>query len=347
MSAVRLRPQDVTRAAEVMHEGIAAGDADLAVLAVADSRLPVHLETAAPIGRECEVREDAVFLLASITKPFVATAVAQLAQEGRLLFSDTVARYVPEFGRHGKDGVSIWHLLTHTSGLAEEMPKAASSSGPSPREHLEAACDSYLQFPPGSAYQYCNSSFWVLAEVISRVSGRDYKDYLRERICEPLGMVDTSFAPEGARRERLVPVPLDPKAAGFTFEYFVSLAHPAGGICSTAADLTSFGQAVLQAVRGLENPILSPAAARAITALHTAGVSEYRSSRPARYGLGWAKTPVQAGLLSSDAGFGHGGATATMLWVEPERDLVFVFLTNVWKENRVARLALNALLGAG
>ena len=346
MSAFRVRLQDLERAGQVMREGIAAGDADLAALAAADSRSLVYLETAAPAGRESEVREDSIFLLASITKPFMSTAIAQLVQEGRFLYSDAAARYVPEFGGHGKAGVTIWHLLTHTSGLAEVASQPAWIAGAGPAEHFQAACDSYLEFAPGSSYAYCNSSFWILAEIISRVSGLGYRDYLRERICAPLDMADTGFVLDETQQERLVPVEMDPKAIGFTFEYFCSLALPAGGVCSTAADLARFGQAVLKAVRGLKNPILGSAAARTITALHTGGIHEHGSGRPARYGLGWAKTPDRAGLLSSDAGFGHGGATATMLWVEPERDLVFVFLTNVWKENRVARLALNAVLGA-
>ena len=346
MSAFRVRLQDLERAGQVMREGIAAGDADLAALAAADSRSLVYLETAAPAGRESEVREDSIFLLASITKPFMSTAIAQLVQEGRFLYSDAAARYVPEFGGHGKAGVTIWHLLTHTSGLAEVASQPAWIAGAGPAEHFQAACDSYLEFAPGSSYAYCNSSFWILAEIISRVSGLGYRDYLRERICAPLDMADTGFVLDEAQQERLVPVEMDPKAIGFTFQYFCSLALPAGGVCSTAADLARFGQAVLKAVRGLKNPILGSAAARTITALHTGGIHEHGSGRPARYGLGWAKTPDRAGLLSSDAGFGHGGATATMLWVEPERDLVFVFLTNVWKENRVARLALNAVLGA-
>jgi len=346
MSAVRLRQQDLHRAGQVLREGIAAGDADLAALAVADSRSLLYLETAAPAGREAELREPSILLLPSITKPFLGTAIAQLAQEGRLLFADAASRYVPEFGSHGKAAVTIWHLLTHTSGLAEAASQPAWIAGAGPSEHFQAACDSYLEFTPGSSYCYCNSSFWVLAEIISRVSGLDYRNYVREHICAPLDMPDTGFVLDAGQRGRLVPVDLDPKVVGFTFDYFCSLALPAGGICSTAADLTRFGQAMLKAVRGLKNPILSSAAARTITALHTGGIQEHGSGRPARYGLGWAKTPNHAGLLSSDAGFGHGGATATMLWVEPERDLVFVFLTNVWKDNRVARLALNAVLGA-
>lgn len=345
MSAVRLRPPDLQRAGEVVREGIADGYADLAVLAVADSRGLAHIETSAPAGRESEVAENSIFLLASITKPFISTAVAQLVQEGRLLFSDHAARYVPEFGCYGKDSVTIWHLLTHTSGLAERSSQPAWVAGAGPAEHLQSACGSYLQFSPGSAYEYCNSSFWVLAEIITRVSGRDYKDYVQERICAPLGMDDTGFVLSEEQQRRLVPVDLDPKEGGFTFEYFLSLGLPAGGICSTAADVSRFGRAMLAAVKGGKNPILSPAAARVTTALHTSGITERGSARPARYGLGWAKAPGYAGMLGGETGFGHGGATATLLWVEPERDLVFVFLTNVWKENRVARLALNAVLG--
>ncbi len=345
MSATRLRPPDFQRASEVVREGIAAGDADLAVLAVANSRSLMHIETAAPAGRESEVAENSIFLLASISKPFMGVAVAQLVQEGRLLYSDSVARYVPEFGRQGKEKVTVWHLLTHTSGLSETASHPAWIAGAGPAGHLQAALDSPLEFVPGSAYQYCNPSFWVLAEIVTRVSGRDYKDYLQERICAPLGLSDTGFVLSEEQRRRLALVDIDPQVTGFTFDYFIPLALPAGGVCSTAAELTRFGQAMLKAVKGEKNPILSPAAARTITSLHTAGLVEAGGVRPATYGLGWAKAGLDAGLRAGGTGFGHGGATATLLWVEPERDLVFVFLTNVWKENRVGRLALNAVLG--
>jgi CubicO group peptidase (beta-lactamase class C family) len=129
--------------------------------------------------------------------------------------------------------------------------------------------------------------------------------------------------------------------------YFRSLALPAGGLYSTAADLVKFGQAILNGLLGREHTIVSQAGIATMTRLHTEGIRERNTGRLAFYGLGWDKPGGDARFLGTPAAFGHGGATATLLWIEPNHDLVFVFLTNQFgQENRVACMALNAVLGA-
>jgi len=160
MSASTIETKQLDRAFDVVRAGIASGDAGPSVMAIANSQDLIRCQATSPPQGE-QTTPDTIFLLASITKPFISTAIMQLAEEGRLLISDPAARYMPEFDRFGKDQVTIWHLLTHTSGLAEEVAEPVWKAKQPAEAHLQAACDSFLHFPPGSEFQYCNLSFWV------------------------------------------------------------------------------------------------------------------------------------------------------------------------------------------
>ncbi|NOZ29764.1 MAG: beta-lactamase family protein [Chloroflexi bacterium] len=349
MTTSRLQPKQLDRAFAVVREGIERGEAGPSVMAVANGREIIRQEVIPAPDDDIQVHLDSIFLLASITKPFIGTAFMQLAEQGRLLISDPVTRYVPEFGRFGKEEVTIWHLLTHTSGLSEEVWEPLWEERVPASAYLEAACNGFLHFQPGTRWEYCNISFWVLAEIITRVSGEPYVEYLRHSILEPLGMADTAFDFDGPQAERMVPIhSVQPLPGGDDiWPYFRSLALPAGGLYSTAADLVKFGQAMLNGLAGRERTIVSQAGIATMTRLHTEGIRERSTGRPAWYGLGWGKPGGDARTLGTPAAFGHGGATATLLWIEPDHDLVFVFLTNQWgQEVRLAYMALNAILGS-
>ena len=345
-----LSPDKLERAFAVAREGIASGGAHAVVLAVADRERTVRCEALWPACDRGHSQES-IFLLASITKTFIGAALTQLAESGKLRLSDTVARYLPEFGRYGKDKVTIWHLLTHTSGLAEEVWEPLWKAKAPPEEHVRAACEAFLHFEPGAAWQYCNLSFWALAEIISRVSETHYTEYIQQAICDPLGMEDTGFSFEGPQAERRLPVRF-PKQAGLLqdeegLNYSLSLALPAGGLCSTAADLVRYGQAILNGLAGRPCPILSPAGVATMTRLHTAGINTWRDGTPSAYGLGWVASPPHGGVLDGEGSFGHGGATGTLLWVHPKYDLVYVFLTNVWaSDDSIAYKGLDAAIAA-
>ncbi|MHB0874879.1 MAG: serine hydrolase domain-containing protein [Anaerolineae bacterium] len=342
MTAIRIRPEQLDGAVAAMRAGVAAGDAAESVLAVANSRDTIRVEVAAPDDSTAALADDSIFLLASITKTFFGTAIMQLVEQGRLMLTDTVARHVPEFARYDKAGITVWNLLTHTSGMADESDSAAWEAGLPPAAHVEAACRAFTHFAPGTEYEYCNLSFWMLGEIIARLSGLAYPEYLHQRILDPLGMGDTSFAPQGDQDKRFVPVRQGESSEMPPADYFMSLALPAGGLCSSARDLVRYGQAMLRGLRGEDNGVIGRAAIATMTRRQTGGIRERGSSHEADYALGWGKPgPMH---LGTPAAFGHGGATATLLWIEPDYDLVYVYLTNVFKDNRVARLALNALL---
>jgi CubicO group peptidase (beta-lactamase class C family) len=337
------------RAAAVADEVVRQGQYPSAVLAVANAERLLLKHVAARPDRAV-AREDRIFLLASITKPIVATAIMRLVEEGRLLLSDAVAKHISQFASAGKDRVTVYHILTHTSGLddAEWLRELTERRGASAEELVALALGAPLRSEPGARYEYNSFSFYVLAELIGRLGGVPYPEYLRRWIFKPLGMRDTSFAPEGDGRSRAMPV----YAEGIEdFErrlaYYVAVAFPGGGLWGTLADLVAFGQAFLRGGRSGDYHLLSPAAIEVMTRLHTAGMTEISDGQtvPANYGLGWGKPGPSA--LASPRAYRHGGVTGTLLHVDPEWDLVFVFLTNQWGiQGSAPDRALNAVYGA-
>jgi serine-type D-Ala-D-Ala carboxypeptidase len=330
-------------AEEVARGGLASG-----VLAVASADQVQRLEAFGP------VTTDSIFLLASITKPIFATSLMRLVERGAVLLNDPVANVIPEFAANGKANVRLWHLLTHTSGLNEGWINLA--DGPERGQWarvVERTCAAPLTFAPGTRYAYCNPSFIIMGEMVKRLTGIDHAQHLTEAVLEPLQMHDTCFIPRHGD-ERIVPV-LDPpwrneqERAGW-----LGLRHPAAGLWSTAADLVRFGQALLRDGELDGYQLLAPASLRAMTTLQTSGIpsvtgeGEFQSY----YGLGFSKAGPRgergpSAELRSPGGFGHGGATGTYLWVEPEFDLVFVFLSNRWlQDDRALKRALNAAIAA-
>jgi CubicO group peptidase (beta-lactamase class C family) len=286
-----------------------------------------------------QITTDSIFLLGSISKPLLATAVMQLVEAGKLVLTEPVTRYIPEFAQPDKAPVTAWHLLTHTSGMEEKAWNDALGMARVPREYFTmAALRSNLHFTPGARYKYCTLSFVVLAELVQRLSGMPYEDYLQQHIFAPLGMNDTTFEPAASKLDRAVKVhnikPDD-------FSYVVSLHSPGGGLWSTAADLVKFGQAFLHQGLVGDYHLISPSFIRMMTQDHVLGLTETQIDgriTPAHYGLGWGKRGPEH--PASTAGFGHNGITGTTLWIDPEWNLIYVFLTNHWEAETYVSLCV-------
>ena len=326
-------------------DGVSDGTLPSAVLAVANRKEVIRMEAFGP------AKVDSIFLLASITKPIFSTAVMQLVEQGKMLLNDRIVRLIPEFADNNKGDVRLWHLLTHTSGLNGSA--GAELWGQANREQIRTAIlGAGLVFKPGTEFSYNNPSFGVMSELIQRVSGQDDVAYLRDRVLTPLGMKDTAYRPADA--SRAMPVHNAPWSDDAGRDYWTNLAIPAGGLWSTASDLVRFGQAMLGGSTASGKPVLSPASISQMSRLQTDGLFSTNADGRARayYGLGYFK----AGLgtsggpspeFRSPAGFGHPGASGTLLWIEPELDLIYVFLTNTWgSTNPQQHLALNAVIAA-
>lgn len=294
------------------------------------------------------IREDAIFLVASITKPIVGMGALLLVERGQLLLSDRVVDYLPEFGKRGKYAVSIRHLLTHTSGLPDMLPnnqELRMANAPL-SAFVEHTCEVGLDYPPGRSVQYQSMGFAILAAVIERISGQSCREFLQENIFQPLGMDSTAlgapddwFEGDHPTADRLVEirVPDEQKDAvdwNWNSRYWRQLGAPWGGLLTTPEDLSRFSHAMLTAGRDSNtSPIFAPATVAAATRNQMVSMSdvpeEHRRCRP--WGLGWRLNwPAHSANFGDFLGprtYGHWGATGTVLWIDPDSDTSCAFLT--------------------
>jgi CubicO group peptidase (beta-lactamase class C family) len=291
------------------------------------------------------LRVDAMFLVASITKPIVASAALLLAERGLLTLSDKVTDYIPEFGQNGKSSVRIRHLLTHTSGLPDMLPNnvALRKKHAPLSAFVEGTCEVELDFPAGRGVRYQSMGFAILGEIIQRVSGVSCAEFVRREIFEPLQMVDSwlglpddAFDGESPIVDRVTEVLVPDEMVGedwnWNGRYWRTLGAPWGGLMTTPADLARFCQMMLGSpANGTQ--ILSPATIRAATRNQLevmADVPEVdRRTRP--WGLGWRLNwPAHSANFGDFMGsrtYGHWGATGTVLWIDPDQKSFAVILT--------------------
>ncbi|MDQ3553576.1 MAG: beta-lactamase family protein [Chloroflexota bacterium] len=366
----RADPRRIRACLEPAAEAVRAGVIPSAVVAVADSAGTIALDIF-PGPSTPRLRTDSIFFLASLTKPVVATGVMRLVEQGLVDLQAPIERYVPAFRGSGKERVTTWHVLTHTAGVQDVHPDVLRQQRPSGARLLEMVCQAPLRFEPGSRYEYCSASFYLLAELLVRFTGRPFPEALKQLVMDPAGMVDTSFDPRHDR-SRILPVEGVPMRNRFVRElvlrYLARTALPGGGLWGTAEDLARFGRGLLPGAITDGRGLLSAASVAEMTREQTAGIQEVSADgmrRDPRYALGWGKpgldgaapsvvgglAPALGASAQSDLGapdetgaalpaiptvpasaraFTHGGATGTRLWVDPDRDLVFVFFTNLW-----------------
>lgn len=297
------------------------------------------------LNGEEPLRDDAMFLVASVTKPIVASAALLLVERGLLTLSDKVTDYIPEFGQNGKNAVRIRNLLTHTSGLPDMLPdNVALRKNHAPLSaFVEGTCEVELDFPAGRGVRYQSMGFAILGEIIQRISGAPCADFVRREIFEPLGMADSwlglpdeAFEGDTPIVDRVTEVLLPEEMVGedwnWNGRYWRTLGAPWGGLITTPADLARFCQMMLGSpADGAQ--ILSPATIRAATRNQLemmADVPEVdRRTRP--WGLGWRLNwPAHSANFGDFMGsrtYGHWGATGTVLWIDPDQNSFAVLLT--------------------
>jgi CubicO group peptidase (beta-lactamase class C family) len=281
------------------------------------------------------MQTDTTFLIASLTKPIVAAGAVLLLQEGRLSLSQPVVQVIPEFGAQGKEAVTLHHLMTHTSGLPDQLPQSPElrrRQAPVD-EFVQAVCELAPLFDPGTRVSYQSMGILILGEIIERVTGMALRDYLQQRLFLPLGMDSTvlGMPPTGLEYTALcLPLSLPPESKDvgddFNTIYWRDFGAPWGGLHSTAADLARFLGHVLGDIPGP----LSPAARRAMVRDQLANMPAIRLEEglSRRWGLGFMLGAPYFGELVSPRTFGHVGSTGTMYWADPETGLGCVVLTN-------------------
>jgi len=283
---------------------------------------------------------DTIFDMASVTKVVAATtSVMILVEQGRVRLNDRVATFIPDFGRHGKDQITIRHLLTHYSGLRPDLD-LSDDSWTSYETAIARACDEVPTSLPGERFVYSDINFFLLAEVVARVSGQRFDLFARDRVFTPLGMNDTMFNPPESLRPRIAPtemcVPFGWPCNGPGQVMLRGVVHDPtarrmGGIAghagmfSTAADLSRFCRMILEGGTLGGARILSPlTVAKMTTPASPAASGSVR-------GLGWdidTSYSSNRGELLPVGSFGHTGFTGTSLWIDPLTRTYVVLLSN-------------------
>jgi CubicO group peptidase (beta-lactamase class C family) len=200
-------------------------------------------------------KPDTKFNVASMGKMFTGVAVAQLAEKGKLSFTDTIRKHLPDYPRETAERVTLHHLLTHTSGMGSywknEFHEANHARFRRIQDYFPLFAGDPLQFRPGENWSYSNAGFMTLGAIIEKVSGRSYFDYAREQVFAKAGMRNTDFyeadrvtpnlAAGYTKQNRYLP-----GSKEWTSNIFISpvKGSPAGGAYSTVDDLLAFDAAL-------------------------------------------------------------------------------------------------------
>ncbi|MGB6484326.1 MAG: glycoside hydrolase family 3 N-terminal domain-containing protein [Candidatus Acidiferrales bacterium] len=328
--AAKLKP-----AFAILDHAIADGAFPGGVLAVGlHDQLIVH-----PFGRltyaakSPAVKADTIYDVASLTKPIVtATAIMLLAADNQVDLDAPVSRYLP----HQQAGpnpewvqkITIRELLLHTSGLSahREFYKDATSLA-AVRKQLYAE---HLASAPGTKIEYSDLGFMILGDIVERLTGQGLDRYARENIFDPLDMENSYFNPSRALRARIAPAQNDTayRKRQLHGEVDDANAFAMGGVAghaglfSTANDVAAFAQMMLNGGIYAQQRILP----RAVVTQFTQRVNVGDSART----LGW-DVPTgdsSSGHYFSQQSYGHNGFTGTSVWIDPQKDLFVILLTN-------------------
>ena len=293
-----------------------------------------------PARTAAPTQPDTIFLTASVTKPLTVTAVMLLVERGQLLLDDPVHTLIPEFGNRGKQAITVRQLMTHTSGLPDMLPNNTALRQAHARivEFYRQIFELELLFAPGTHIQYQSCGTATLAVIAERLSGMPLPALLHQEIFAPLGMHDTALGVQDLPQERIAHVNVGPDMLGtdwgWNTPYWWQLGAPWGGMFSTVGDIARFCHLFLNGGELDGVRILSPATVQAMTADQTSAQptipAEIRAQQA--WGLGWRQMPTSTwsygGNLLAPGAYGHGGATGTVVWIDPARQLVCALFTN-------------------
>ena len=351
MSQERLEAATAILASEIQHGKIGAAS----ILVARRGTIVLHrgLGRLSRQDGSPAVTPDSVFLLASITKPVTACSLMLLVERGKVSLNDPVSRYLPEFTGGDRDKVRVRDLLSHTSGMPDMLPENTElrRANVPLSKFVEGALKTPLLYAPGTSFRYQSMGILLAGEIVERVSGMRLRDFEKKEIFEPLGMEHSSLGLGQMRIADTVQAwtspkdnPQDTERFGPNSKYWRDMGHPWGGMHSTTRDLAILMQTFLNGGAYNGKRVFSPATVKAMTADQNAQVHS-------PWGLGWAlgRSTVWNffGDLISPSTFGHAGATGTVVWADPESQLICVILTDrLYDEGRLLRMISNAVAAA-
>jgi CubicO group peptidase (beta-lactamase class C family) len=313
-------------AAEVLQRATTGKQVDAAVLHVVqkDESFTRHFGKAAS--------GDAMFLLGSISKPINVTAVMALFDQGKFQLDDRVKMFLPAFTGDGRDDVTIRHLLTHVSGLPDQVANnnKLRKEHASLTEFAAQAIRTRLDFAPGAKYQYSSMGILLAARIAEHISGSDILTLVDCKVFQPLSMKHSAQGLGGFKLEEMVSCQMegaapesgsgDPQARDWDWNspYWRKLGAPWGGTHASAPDVAMF----LGEFMGARGRVIKPETARLMIKNHNP-----EGFTPRGLGFGVGKESGSPGC--SEQTFGHTGSTGTLCWADPASETICVVLTSL------------------
>ncbi|MEZ5404120.1 MAG: serine hydrolase domain-containing protein [Bryobacteraceae bacterium] len=290
---------------------------------------------------------DALFDLASMTKPVTVTAALQLLENGEFTLNDPIGDFLPEFrkvkietapGRFvsTQGPIRVRHLFSHTSGVFTTRSRAQIFEFPTLEGFMQDLAKSPVRYEPGSTFLY-GTSHDVLGYLVQKVSGQPLDRYVGEHILQPLGMTDTHYWPPAEKDRRRAVLVVNgkddpeslsrvPPAAARAHTYIGG----ASGLYSTAADYWRFAQMLANGGEFEGKRLLGPRTVAWMAQNHIGGMPSF-TTPGTRFGLGLAivTDPAASGLPYAAGSYYWGGSQGTIFWIDPKEELVGVLMVQL------------------
>ncbi len=275
---------------------------------------------------------DDMFLLGSISKPISVAALMMLYDQQKFQLDDPAKKYIPQFQGEGREQITVRQLVTHVSGLPDQLPENAKlRAGHAPlSKFVEHAIRTPLLFAPGSKYSYSSMAILLAAEIAQRISGQNFLKFIDQAVFQPLKMQHSALGLGRFQLADLVPAQVekaavesgagDPAAKTWDWNspYWRKLGAPWGTVHASAPDLGKFLGEFLHP----QGKLFTEATAKLMVRNHNPKGLTPR-------GLGFGFGPQAGCLKGSPAAFGHTGSTGTLAWADPTTDTICVVLTTL------------------
>jgi uncharacterized protein YbbC (DUF1343 family)/CubicO group peptidase (beta-lactamase class C family) len=291
--------------------------------------------------------EDTIFDAASLTKVVACTpAVMLLVERGQVSLDERVQTYIPEFKGEGKEAITVRQLMLHISGLRGDIETRSDWQGQ--QTAIQKASAERLQSAPGAAFRYSDINFFLLGEIVQRVSHQPLEEFVAREIYQPLKMTDTGYLPPEAKLPRVAPTEVMNGKPYRGVVHDPTARHMGGvaghaGLFTTAPDLARYARMLLNrgSLDGIR--IFNAETVELMTSVQSPG------SLPVRRGLGWdidSGYSGPRGEIFPIGSYGHTGWTGSSLWIDPFSQTFVIFLSNRNHPNESGNVsALRARLG--
>ena len=273
--------------------------------------------------------EDTIFDAASLTKVVATTpSVMLLIERGQVKLDEPVCSYIPEFKGEGRELITIRELMTHTSGLPEDIETKTDWHGEA--EAIKKACAEKLRTPPGTSFKYSDINFILLGEIVQRVTHTPLEVFVQREIFAPLKMNNTGYLPSAEKLSRIAPTEVVDGKPWRGVVHDPTARHMGGvaghaGLFITAADLARYARMLLNLGELDGVRILKPVTVRLMTSVQSP------PEIPAKRGLGWDIDSAFSGPRGEHfpvGSYGHTGWTGGSLWIDPSSKTFIIFLSN-------------------